>query len=63
MHCLTLQISPDKALENIYLILKNISLEYYFNLVKTRAHSVPEVFEMMKQRFIAEDRRQRSLMA
>ena len=62
MHCLSLKINPQTALENIYIIFKNIALEYYFSNVRTRAHSISEVFEMMKHRFISEDRRQRSLM-
>ena len=62
MNCLSLQVSPQKALENVYICLKDVALEYYFAEIRCNARSVTEVFEMLQKRFISEDRKQRSLM-
>ena len=62
MNCLSLQVSSRKALENVYICLKGVALEYYFAEVRMKVRSVAEAFEMLQKRFISEDRRQRSLM-
>ena len=62
MNCMTLQLTRQKALENVYISLRGVALEYYFKEIRPRARSLGVLLDFMQKRFISEDRRQHSLM-
>ena len=62
MNCMTLQLTRQKALENVYISLRGVALEYYFKEIRPRARSLEVMIDLLRKRFISGDRPKRSLM-
>ena len=62
--CDSLQMPLNESAKNVHVLFKGMALDYYLSNLKDsqEGKGVKEVFDKMRDRFFAEDRKQRATM-